>query len=264
MSRPTTVILGTGNVGTHLCRALSEHTDIIDIWSRSIEHARRLSAEIPGSRPLDKLSDVRTDADFYIIAVADDAVADVAARLPEVNGIVAHTSGSMGLSALTGCKGACKGVFYPLQTFSREREIDLSEVPFFIEGSDRSTTDRLLSLAHTVSRTVREADSRQRGVLHLAAVFACNFANSLWGISDDILREAGYSLEVFGPLLEETLRKAITNGAIESQTGPARRGDQKVIDSHLSKLEGLPREIYRLMTSQIIQQQSAKNEQDRL
>lgn len=258
MSRPKAVIIGTGNVGTHLGRALSEHADVTDVWSRSMANAARLSAEIPGSRPVDRLSELRTDADYYIMAVADDAIATVAAALPEVSGVVAHTSGSVGLSALDGCRAAGKGVFYPLQTFSRERGISLDCVPFFIESSDAATTDRLLSLARSVSSVVRLADSSQRAALHIAAVFACNFANSLWGVADSILKPAGYSLDVFGPLLEETLRKAIDNGPVASQTGPARRGDRSVIDRHLAGLSGLPREIYGLMTELIIQQQKHK------
>jgi predicted short-subunit dehydrogenase-like oxidoreductase (DUF2520 family) len=144
------------------------------------------------------------------------------------------------------------GVFYPLQTFSRQKAVNVSEIPFFIEGSDDEVTTLLMSLAERLTDKVYKADSKQRATLHIAAVFACNFANHLWGISADILAQSGYSFDVFKPLLQETLRKAFEMGPTAAQTGPAKRGDMNVINGHLAKLDGDRHELYELITKMIL------------
>lgn len=253
--RSRVVVLGTGNVATHLVPALSKNNDVIQIWTRT--SGKTFSNKSFNAIPVvSDISHVVADADFYIIAVSDDAIACVASKLRElnVNGIVAHTSGSFPLEKLREVLMSDKtGVFYPLQTFSKDVPVDVSTVPFFIEGSSDDVAESLAELAHSISNDVRFADSTIRGHLHVAAVFSNNFVNYLWDLADSYLKQnVNLDLSVFGPLLNETLRKAIENGPRESQTGPAVRRDNKIIESHLSKLNDEDAEIYRLLTNRII------------
>lgn len=256
---PRIVILGAGNVATHLCRALSHKCTVVQIWSRNIDHAKELAADIDGAQALSNICDIVRDADYYIISVPDNAIARLASQLPAVSGIVAHTSGSVNLQALTAGANKQLGVFYPLQTFTKSKPVDFSEIPFFIEGSDDSTADSLTQLAQLLSANVYHANSEQRASLHIAAVFACNFANRLWGVASDLLGKAGYSFDILKPLLSETLNKAFQLSPEQAQTGPARRGDTKVINAHLAKLSGDNYDLYKLITKMIIEKQNEQN-----
>lgn len=255
------VIIGAGNVATHLASALENTAGIaIDtVWSRNIENASRIAAGLKSAVATDEISAIPRDADLYLIAVSDDAIADIASSMPPVNGMVAHTSGTVPIDilAIVSCKGF--GSFYPLQTFSKDRALDLANVPFFIEGNDEETAKALYGPAARISTRVIYADSSLRGKLHIAAVFASNFANALWGVADDILAETGLGLDILHPLLEETLSKAVLMGPDNAQTGPAKRNDQHTINSHLAKLTD-PRlkELYSGLTNLIIARQCQK------
>lgn len=241
-------------MATHLCGAMLHICAIEQVWSRNIDHARQL-ADMAEAQAIDDVAQVNRDADYYIIAVPDNAIGEVAAQLPKVKGIVAHTSGSVNMQVLQSCQCKGCGVFYPLQTFTRNKSIDFNEIPFFIEGSDEMTTDALCKLASKLSNSVHTADSKQRASLHIAAVFACNFANHLWSISSDILSEAGYDFGILRPLLAETLNKAFEITPSAAQTGPAKRGDTNVINAHIAKLDGNEKELYKLITNMIIAKQ---------
>ncbi len=254
--RSRIVILGSGNVASHLIPALAEENDVVQVWTRTPGKHLPCLESLPDIPVVSDPAKIIRDADFYIIAVADDAIISVAEMLAgmEVNGIVAHTSGSFPLEKLVGVfKSGKVGVFYPLQTFSKDVPVDISKVPFFIEGADKETAERLSALARTVSTDVRSADSVVRGHLHVAAVFANNFVNYMWDVADSYLKEnVNLDLKVFGPLLEETLRKAVENGPRQSQTGPAVRRDTKVIDAHLSKLNEDDSAVYKLLSELIM------------
>lgn len=254
------VIIGSGNVATHLARALADAgAHIRAVVSRAPRHAARLAQSLAPGIPALAIEDVPTDAEFYIIAVSDDAIASVAASLPPLKGIVAHTSGTAPISVLCGARCNGYGSFYPLQTFSRDRAVDTTAVPFFIEGDTPLTAQSLRSLARRISSTVIDADSHLRGQLHLAAVFASNFANVLWGVASDILAKENLRLDVLRPLLRETLEKAIDVGPDNAQTGPARRNDQKTISAHLAKIsDPALKEIYSSLTNLIIDRQCQK------
>ena len=145
------------------------------------------------------------------------------------------------------------GVFYPLQTFSKGRAVDLSEVPVFIEGATERTLAVARQLAESISPKVYEADGAARARLHAAAVFACNFANHLWAIADDVLRrETATDLSVLYPLLRETMSKAMTMQPGDAQTGPARRGDRGVIEKHKSLLTDDEAALYETLSQHII------------
>lgn len=251
-----TIIIGAGNVAGHIAPALEAtgKVKIAQVWSHTAAHAAELAAQLSGAEAITDLKDVDTTAHLYIISVIDDALPGVVASLPKLpNAIVAHTSGSVGAEILAPLS-PCYGVFYPLQTFSRAVAVDVSEAPFFIEASTPEALAELLELARAVSKRVYEASSELRRKMHIAAVFACNFANHLWAIADDILhREAGLTLDVLNPLLHETLRKALECGASEAQTGPARRGDTKLIEKHIASLPAHEAEIYKLLSRSILE-----------
>lgn len=249
-SRPSIVCIGSGNVAWSLAPALDAVARVVQVYSPTLAHAQDLASRLNDCQPIDSLALVKPDADFYIISVKDDAVAQVAADLPHVSGIVAHTSGSVPAIALEPAS-AMTGVFYPLQTFSKADSVDVSQVPFFIEGNTPEAFERLTALARMISRRVYAADSAHRATLHIAAVFACNFANNLWAIASDLLAQDGYSLDVMQPLLEATLAKAMRMHPDLAQTGPAARGDQKVIDAHRAKLDGIDLQIYDTITQSI-------------
>lgn len=244
-------LLGSGNVASHLARALNQVGEIVQVYSRRIDNARRLAQELGGDVAFtDDTNAITPDADFYIIAVRDDAIESLVASTPNA-GVWAHTSGSVPMSVFEGRKTHF-GVFYPLQTFSRDVDLDLSKVPFFIEGSDEQTYAQLFALASKISEVVEPADSQRRCRLHVAAVFACNFVNFMWMQADDLLKADNLGIDYLRPLLEETLRKISTVSPADAQTGPARRGDTDIINRHLAMLQGNSREIYERLSNDIL------------
>lgn len=253
MSKPLTIaIIGAGNVATHLAPALAEVADVRQICAHTAEHARAIADKIAGCQAIASVSELDTNLDLYLIAANDSAIPEIAEEMPRVAGIVAHTSGSVPMEAI---KAASEhvGVFYPLQTFSKNAIVDVKHAPFFTEGSDSPTLATLDALVKSMGIEPRHADSRQRSVLHVAAVFACNFANHMWAIADSILDKEGYPLNVFAPLLQATLDKAMSMPPAQAQTGPAARKDYQTISKHISMLSGNDRDIYKLLTSSIIE-----------
>src|SRR5690606_41064164 len=167
------VILGSGNVATILGKALLEEGyDIIEVWSRTFSNAKILANSLQ-SQATDDLAQIRQDADLYLIAVKDDAIASIIDHLGSINGVVAHTSGSTSIEVFSG-KCSHYGVFYPFQTFSKEKDVAFKEVPVLIEASDPITLAALKKVATAISNTVKEYDSSQRMQLHIAGVFASN------------------------------------------------------------------------------------------
>lgn len=244
-------VIGAGNVASHLAPALAKVASVMQICATTLAHAEDIANKIPGCQAIDSLARLNPNLDLYLIAAADRAVASIAEAMPRVSGIVAHTSGSVPLQALSPASPNI-GVFYPLQTFSKTAKVDVAEVPFFTEASNPATLATLDSLVSLLGPEPRHADSRQRGVLHVAAVFACNFANHLWAISHSILEKEGYPLSVFEPLLRVTLDKAMSMPPAQAQTGPASRGDQATIAKHTAMLSGIDKDIYTLLTKAII------------
>lgn len=230
----TVNIIGLGNVGTHLAKALEHRAVVYAVNSRDF-------------------SGFRSDADFSIIAVSDNAIRKVLGNMPSSSSIIAHTSGTTSMDVLIRKRNRY-GVFYPLQTFSKARELNYSEIPFFIEADSRETEIELCDLANLISDKVTIADSTKRRALHVASVFACNFANHLWAISDKILRKNGLDFATLRPLLKETLEKTTYMSPREAQTGPAIRKDTNTIALHLDFLSSdiEASEIYRMISSSII------------
>lgn len=233
---PIVAIVGNGNVACHLCRAFEGKAEVHEVNSRTFEG-------------------MPSFADIVIIAVKDSAIEKVAQNLPGNYNIVAHTSGSVPVSVLESC-GHHYGVFYPLQTFSKDAALDYSEIPFFIEGDCKESYDALTRLALSVSASVYGADSEKRKTLHLASVFACNFSNCLIGIADDILSRHDIDRHVLLPLLRQTVAKLDYMSPREAQTGPASRRDTPVMESHREMLIGMGKrdlaELYAKLSEQII------------
>lgn len=253
MKKTKIVMVGAGNVASHLAPALffAGAGDIVQVYSRKSESAERLARRIPGAEPVDTLAEVDPTADIYLISVADDAIASVVAGLPKTDALYLHTSGSVGMEALASLSPNY-GVFYPLQTFSKDVDLDVAKIPLFVEGSTAEVEMRIRDFASSLFSAVYHADSELRKKMHIAAVFACNFTNYLWTIADELLSRDGLPFDVLRPLLDETLRKAFVNSPAASQTGPAARGDRRVIDAHLSNLSGSEREIYSLLSEAIM------------
>lgn len=237
MSRSLNItVVGTGNVASHLCVALAGTTDeLYNISSRTLE-------ELP------------LDSDLYLLAVSDDVIPQVAAHMPDVKGVVAHTAGSVGMDVLSPYFSRI-GVLYPLQTFTKGTDVDYSEIPVFIEGSDRQSAALLSEVASLFSRHIYPADSERRRLLHVASVFACNYVNGLWGIADKLLQQGGLSIDVLTPLIKATCAKITRMPPAQAQTGPASRGDTGVMRNHLHMLQDPAiNEIYRNIGNYILSQ----------
>ena len=243
---------GSGNVAWHLATGLKlQGFNISRIWSRDPSNAAALAGTC-GAEVSNELSGLREGTDLIIIAVADKAIADVAGRIVSFDGIVVHTAGSVSVDIL---KASFKnyGVFYPLQTLSKGNQVDFSEVPFFLESSSNETLLALKQVALQLSSKIYEADSKQRMLLHVAAVFAGNYSNLMYIIANELLQKSNLPPDVLHPLMLETAMKAVKGDPEEMQTGPARRHDTETLEKHISALASQPEyaELYRLLASLI-------------
>ncbi|MDA9554742.1 DUF2520 domain-containing protein [Pelobium sp.] len=247
-------ILGSGNVATHLSKALIKAGyPIKEVWSRHHENAIQLALEI-GANSVADIQNISESIDLVIISVSDDAIETVASKIPKKKGrLILHTSGSTSLSILNSFSDEC-GVIYPLQTFSKAADIDFSQVPLFIEANTSDSLDKVSEIAHQLSENVQIADSEKRVFLHISAVFACNFTNYFYTIAQQILEKQGLSFDLLRPLIQETADKAMLNLPSLVQTGPARRNDQLIINKHLELLSNHPdwQNIYHLISQDIV------------
>ena len=251
MDMTRVVLIGSGNVATSLAHALAARCEVVQIYSRTLTHARHLADAVGCESATDDLKALVPDADAYIIAVLDDAIADVIAAVPDNGALWLHTSGSKPMDLFAGHR-ARYGVLYPMQSFSRQVVTPLDDVHIFVEACDDAALADVKSLAGTLTCNVIPADSDQRRWLHVAAVFSCNFANHMWVLSDDILTRAGLPFDAMRALIRTTVDKLDRLTPAQSQTGPAMRNDQEVIANHLAMLDGDERDIYQLITRSII------------
>jgi predicted short-subunit dehydrogenase-like oxidoreductase (DUF2520 family) len=245
------VIIGTGNVATHLGKALLESGhQISEVAGRNPQRTSELAQQL-NAVAIHSFSNIATNAQVYILAVKDDALPSVAKQLPLVNGIISHTAGSLSLSILS--KFINHGVIYPLQTLSRDKELNFNQVPLCIEGNNDGSEAILTELAKSISSIVSRVDSNQRLQLHLAAVFACNFVNHLYAISDKLLTDKQLNLKMLYPLIDETCTKIKCMSPYDAQTGPALRNDQTIISHHIEMLKNEPdlSHIYQTLTESI-------------
>ncbi len=252
MNRKNIVIIGSGNVATHLAIAfLKAGHRITAVISRNENNAAQI-AEKTKSKYSSDFNDIPAASDFIILAVKDEAVAEIASKPNAGNAIVAHTSGSVEMNVFQN-HAANFGVFYPLQTFHKEKELEIREVPFCIEGNNETTANALSELAKSISSNIHFVSSENRKVLHVAAVFACNFTNHFYTIAENILAEKNLSLDILRPLIKETALQVMDKNPSQLQTGPAVRGDEKIMQQHLNYLAAKPElaELYKKMSVSI-------------
>jgi len=242
------VLLGAGNVATHLYKAFNKANNIsVNQWfNRSLEPLQPFKNDVEIIDDLSKLK----DTDIYIIAVSDDAVSSLSVKIPIVDKLVVHTSGSVGIHDLD--KKNNRGVFYPLQTFSKDVDINFSEIPICIEIEHKKDLDILKKLSTAIGCKSHRVNSDQRSALHLAAVFVNNFTNQLYRIGHEITESESVDFNILKPLIKETAHKIDNLSPYIAQTGPAKRNDKKTLKKHLKALDkDIHKEIYELITKSI-------------
>lgn len=248
----TIVFIGAGNLATQLAPALhSRGLYIRQIFSRTVQSAKLLANQVNADFTNDVQAIVR-DADFYIYAYKDDALADIIHQIRIDNGLHVHTSGSVSIDVFKN-ERTHYGVFYPFQTFSKQKKVGFSGLPVFIDANDENDKQQIRQLAETVSQKVYELDDEGRETLHLAGVFANNFSNHCFVIAEQILKEKQLPFEVMMPLIKESVAKLDTLSPAQAQTGPAVRHDKTIINKHLTMLEKYPdwQKIYQQISENI-------------
>ncbi len=257
------VLIGAGNVATHLGIALQEKKfSILQVYSRTLSSAKALGERLHTAYT-DNLENLNPDASIYLFALKDSVLPEVLNAFPHFPGLFVHTAGSLPMQVFEN-HAEHYGVLYPLQTFSKERNISFERIPLFVEA--RYPDDELLlkEVANTISQNVFHLSSEKRKYLHLAAVFACNFTNHLYNLAAEILEEQSIPWEILQPLIQETAAKAEALHPEKAQTGPAIRYDQEVIEKHLSLLSGSNKELYRILSQSIHQKSltSSRSQQE--
>lgn len=250
-------IIGSGNVAWHLTRSLEQAGHHIhEVYSRNNKNAQALVSKLYSTNVAKSLDFSDSKASLFIVAVSDDAIEEVAFNLilPK-NATVVHTSGSASMEIFHATVNHY-GVLYPFQSFSKSRKVNFKDIAILVEASDKETNKLLLKLAGTISNKVVVMDSAKRSALHVSAVFASNFTNHLLLIAKQTAAANKIDFGLLEPLIIETINKSLEIGPENSQTGPAARGDLKILDQHVSFLEENPtvQEIYKLLSQHILDQ----------
>ncbi|WP_338733505.1 Rossmann-like and DUF2520 domain-containing protein [Mangrovimonas cancribranchiae] len=241
-------IIGAGNVATHLYKAFTQSNQLqVKQWyNRNLSKVSTYKNEVNITDNIEQLA----EADIYIMAISDDAIKKVSSNLPFENRLVVHTSGSAGIHDLD--KKLRRGVFYPLQTFSKNVEMDFKQVPICIETIDKQDIDTLKTITEAIGSKWYRINTEQRQTLHLSAVFVNNFTNQLYRIAHEISDAKSIDFDILKPLIMETAKKVQTVSPYMAQTGPAVRRDKKTIKRHLKQLENSKhKDIYELLTASI-------------
>ncbi len=241
-------IIGSGNVAQHLIQVfqLNSQIELVQVVARDIKKVAHL---LDSNRITSDYTQLQ-EADLYIIAVSDDAIAEVSSALPFKNRLIAHTSGTVALDSLN--SNNRRAVFYPLQTFSKDKPIDFKSVPICLEAENEKDVQILKQLAHSISNAVYEINSEQRKALHVAAVFVNNFVNYLYQMGNEICDANAIPFEILKPLIQETANKIATLSPKNAQTGPAKRNDLKTIAAHEEFLKDENQAaIYKLLTQSL-------------
>lgn len=241
-------IIGSGNVAQHLIQAfqLNSQIELVQVVARDIKKVAHL---LDSNRITSDYTQLQ-EADLYIIAVSDDSIAEVSSALPFKNRLIAHTSGTIALDSLN--SNNRPAVFYPLQTFSKDKPIDFKSVPICLEAENENDLQILKQLAHSISNAVYVINSEQRKALHVAAVFVNNFVNYLYQMGNEICDANAIPFEILKPLIQETANKIATLSPKNAQTGPAKRNDLKTIAAHEEFLiDENQAAIYKLLTQSL-------------
>ncbi len=223
----------------------NKYIELVQVFNRNIEKIEYLNNQVEIT---DKNSELK-DADIYIISIADKAIPKISSKLNFPNKLVVHTSGTSDINELKSTSN--KGVFYPLQTFSKDKNIDFSQIPICIEAENNEDLILLENLANSISGNCYKLNSIQRRNLHVSAVFVNNFVNHLYHLGSEICNKNDIPFEILLPLIKETAQKVEKLLPLEAQTGPARRNDFETIEKHLSILQDNNLELYKALTSSI-------------
>lgn len=241
------VILGTGNVATHMFQAFqaSSECSVIQVYNHQPDSLQVFEKSTATTTNLSELK----QADLYLLCLKDDVIETLANQIQTNSGIIAHTSGSQSI-----LESANSGVFYPLQTFSKGSKLDYSKIPICLEANSEENLKILRAIGKCISTEIFEINSAQRQTLHLSAVFVCNFTNHLYSIGESICKEDNMPFDILRALIQETSKKIESNSPSDVQTGPAIRKDQSTIKRHLGQLQNkIHKDIYQLLTQSIIQ-----------
>ena len=239
------VILGSGNVASQLIKAFLkiDTINLKQVYTRNQEDINTLKDSIDTTNDISLLK----QADVTIIAVSDDAISSISSHIK--NSFVVHTSGSVDMKSLNNI--GRKGVFYPLQSFSKKKKVDFKNIPICLESE---TNEDLLKLEELVSLLQSKSyilSSHQRKKIHVAAVFANNFSNHMYTIANEICEKYNIPFDILHPLIEETSNKIKNLTPKKAQTGPAKRNDAETIENHLNLLSEKQQEIYLKITQSI-------------
>ena len=246
------VVIGAGNVATHLASALKTcGYDIMQVFSRTEVSAKLLADKLQCSFTSSE-SSIQRDADLYFYCISDNALEAVIKIFQQSKGIHIHTAGSIHVDIFRNYADNY-GVLYPMQTFSKQKAIDFNTVPIFTEANNADNLEIINSIARKLSEKVYPISSEQRIKLHIAAVFACNFSNHCFRMAHEILEESHLPFDLILPLIDETVEKLKHLTPEQAQTGPAVRNDQNVLEKHLKALENHPekQELYRVLSASI-------------
>lgn len=246
------VFIGAGNVATHLSKRLNEAGfPILQVFSRT-ENSARILADMVNAGWTTNVAELIPNADIYILALKDSVLVPFLENAQLRGKFLIHCSGSLSIDILKDFTPHA-GVFYPLQTFSESRKINFTEVPVFLEFSSKVMKQRLDAIARKLTKKVYYVDSHQRMILHIAAVFTCNFVNHFYTVAQQILIENNLDFEYLRPILEETLDKTKILNPFDAQTGPAVRNDSNIIDKHIKMLADHPdiQKIYSMISEHI-------------
>lgn len=242
-------IIGTGNVAHHLGRALIQNNYQLDgVWGRTKMNTERLAEDLE-TEAYKSLDQISSSTDLIIICVSDSAISAVIEDIPS-HFPIAYTSGSISLSTLP--KRSEIGVFYPLQTFTKSRDLSFDEIPFLIESENKEFAEALKKCASKLSSTVRFTNSEERFQIHIAAVMVNNFTNHLYHLADLHLQKHKLPFDILKPLIIETADKLNDISPSTAQTGPAKRNDYNVIDKHLNELDNETKHIYEMLSKSIL------------
>lgn len=240
------VIIGSGNVAYHMAKAFTlKGVPLVQIFGRNEAELKKISEDVNVPYSSEHLE----DADFYLICVSDNSVEDVSKLITKKDSLVAHTSGSLPKEILKG--EYRKSSLYPLQTFSKLKELDYGKIPFFIEAENDEDRKLLSELASAVSEHVMESSYEKRKYIHLTAVFACNFVNHLFARAKEISDSQDIPFDYFLPLIDETVQKIHEIDPKKAQTGPAVRNDLRILELHEQLLKDESLEIYKTMNHSI-------------
>ncbi len=248
--------IGAGNLATQLAKAFfSRGQNIVQVFSRTETSASAL-AKLVNAEFTTNPAEIVNSADVYFIAIKDSAFSELLPKIDFGNRLVVHCSGSVSINELKN-NSSKFGVFYPLQTFSKQRNVDFKKIPVFIEANNSENEELLVKIAAEISEQVTVLDSESRRTLHISAVFACNFVNHFYHIAGNILKSKAIDFDVIRPLILETAMKVQTFKPAEVQTGPAVRFDENIINLHLAELSGMPeyQQLYDTISKSIFEHQ---------